>query len=75
MCEYAATKGEERDSALSSTGGYGFAELQVLSDKQLMEHVKARNYEARGVLFERYYRLILSIGFKILRNSGEAEDR
>jgi RNA polymerase sigma-70 factor (ECF subfamily) len=54
--------------------GCSFAELQVLSDEQLMLHVSAGHYDALGVLFDRYHRLILSIGFKILRDPGEAED-
>jgi RNA polymerase sigma-70 factor, ECF subfamily len=48
--------------------------LLDLSDEELMVHVKVGNYEGLGVLFDRYRRLILSIGFKILRDSGEAED-
>lgn len=50
------------------------ARLQLLSDEQLMMHVKALQYDALGVLFDRYHRLILSVGFRILRDSGEAED-
>jgi RNA polymerase sigma-70 factor (ECF subfamily) len=51
-----------------------FAELQILSDEQLMVHVKGGHDDALAVLFDRYHRLVLSIGFKILRDLGEAED-
>jgi RNA polymerase sigma-70 factor, ECF subfamily len=62
------------NNALSSTRAYGFAELQAFPDEQLMEYVKAARMDALGVLFDRYRRLVLSIGFKILRDRGEAED-
>jgi RNA polymerase sigma-70 factor, ECF subfamily len=65
---------QESHPAVSGLRGYGISELQVLSDEQLMVHVQAGHYEALGVLFCRYRRLILSVGFKILRDPGEAED-
>jgi len=39
-----------------------------------MVHVKGGHDDALAVLFDRYHRLVLSIGFKILRDLGEAED-
>jgi RNA polymerase sigma-70 factor, ECF subfamily len=68
------TAARKSHPAVSSVRGYGISELRVLPDEQLMVHVKAGRYEALGVLFDRYRRLILSVGFKILRDPGEAED-
>jgi hypothetical protein len=59
--------------AMMSVLGPSFAELQVLSDEQLSA-CAGWAHEALGVLFCRYHRLILNIGFKILRDHGEAED-
>jgi len=54
--------------------GCSFAQLQELSDEQLMVHVQGQHGDALAVLFDRYHRLVLSIGFKIVRDLGEAED-
>jgi RNA polymerase sigma-70 factor, ECF subfamily len=51
-----------------------FAQLHENSDEELMAHLKAGHDDALTVLFDRYHRLVLSIGFKILRDLGEAED-
>jgi hypothetical protein len=56
------------ESFASGSCGFGFAELQELSDEQLMVHVKGRHDDALAVLFDRYHRLVLSIGLKILRD-------
>jgi RNA polymerase sigma-70 factor (ECF subfamily) len=62
------------EACSSGSCGRSFAELQILSDEQLMVHVKGGHDDALAVLFDRYHRLVLSIGFKILRDLGEAED-
>jgi RNA polymerase sigma-70 factor (ECF subfamily) len=51
-----------------------FADLARLPDEQLMLHVKSGHDDALAVLFDRYHRLVLSVGYKILRDLGEAED-
>jgi RNA polymerase sigma-70 factor (ECF subfamily) len=51
-----------------------FAELKSLTDGELMAHLQAGCNDALAVLFERYYRLVLSIALKIVRDPGEAED-
>ena len=43
-------------------------------DEELMAQVQAGHHEAVGVLFDRYSRLVLAIGLRALRDSGEAED-
>lgn len=50
------------------------AELQRLTDGELMAHLQAGCNDALGVLFDRYHRLVLSIALKIVRDPGEAED-
>jgi RNA polymerase sigma-70 factor (ECF subfamily) len=62
------------ETCASGSCGYGFAELQELSDERLMAHVKGGHDDALAILFDRYHRLVLSIGLKILRDLGEAED-
>jgi RNA polymerase sigma-70 factor (ECF subfamily) len=49
-------------------------ELRLLSDETLMMHVKEGHPDALAVLFSRYRRLVLSVGLRILRDTGEAED-
>lgn len=48
--------------------------LVSFSDEALMEHLRAGNHDALGVLFDRYHRLVLNIALRILRDVGEAED-
>jgi RNA polymerase sigma-70 factor (ECF subfamily) len=51
-----------------------FAQLQRLSDEQLMSCLQAGLSDALAVLFDRYKKLVLSIALKIVRDPGEAED-
>jgi RNA polymerase sigma-70 factor (ECF subfamily) len=50
------------------------ADLSVLSDVDLMELLKEGENDALSVLFDRYYRLVLNVATKILRDRSEAED-
>jgi len=50
------------------------AQLQRLSDEQLMICLQKGHSDALAVLFDRYQKLILSIALKIVRDAGEAED-
>jgi RNA polymerase sigma-70 factor (ECF subfamily) len=50
------------------------AELRLLTDDELMSHLRAGVNDALAVLFERYHRLVFSIALKIVRDRGEAED-
>jgi RNA polymerase sigma-70 factor (ECF subfamily) len=50
------------------------AELKALNDTELMAHLRGGCNDALAVLFDRYYRLVLSIALKIVRDRGEAED-
>src|SRR5271170_6401784 len=51
-----------------------FAKLKNLNDGELMAHLQDGCNDALTVLFDRYYRLVLSIALKIVRDPGEAED-
>jgi RNA polymerase sigma-70 factor (ECF subfamily) len=50
------------------------AELQRLSDEELMVCLQEGQSDGLAVLFDRYQRLVLSIALKIVRDPGEAED-
>jgi RNA polymerase sigma-70 factor (ECF subfamily) len=43
-------------------------------DERLMVSIRAGDLEPLGILFDRYARLVRTIGFRILRNSTEVED-
>jgi RNA polymerase sigma-70 factor, ECF subfamily len=45
-----------------------------LSDEGLMEQLRQGHPDALPILFDRFYRLVLKIALRILRDAGEAED-
>jgi RNA polymerase sigma-70 factor (ECF subfamily) len=59
---------------ISEPCGFSLDELKRLSDESLMTHLQAGHADALAIIFDRYYRLILSVAMKILRDVGEAED-
>ena len=48
--------------------------LQETRDRELMKSLQEGDHDALASLFDRYYRLILSVALKILRDPAEAED-
>jgi RNA polymerase sigma-70 factor, ECF subfamily len=50
------------------------AQLERLSDEQLMGCLQEGQGDALAVLFDRYQKLVLSIALRIVRDPGEAED-
>lgn len=54
--------------------GFSLDKLKCLSDESLMTHLQAGHADVLAIIFDRYYRLILSVALKILRDVGEAED-
>lgn len=54
--------------------GLSLEELKRLSDESLMAHLQAGHADVLAIIFDRYYRLVLSVAMKILRDVGEAED-
>jgi RNA polymerase sigma-70 factor (ECF subfamily) len=61
-------------SKLPEPCGLSLDELKCLCDESLMAHLRAGHADALAIIFDRYYRLILSVAMKILRDIGEAED-
>lgn len=51
-----------------------WAELNALSDANLLTRLITGEHSALAVLFDRYHRLVFSIAVRILRDEGEAED-
>jgi len=47
---------------------------QTSADEELMDLIRTGDHDAFASLFDRYYKLILSIALKILRNDAEAQD-
>src|SRR5258708_17725526 len=45
-----------------------------LTDEELMERVSHRDTTALGVIFDRFYKVVLNITWRILRDRAEAED-
>jgi RNA polymerase sigma-70 factor, ECF subfamily len=45
-----------------------------LSDEEVMAQLRQGHPDALPILFDRYYRLVLKVALRILRDSGEAED-
>jgi RNA polymerase sigma-70 factor (ECF subfamily) len=45
-----------------------------LSDEGVMEQLRQGHPDALPILFDRFYRLVLRIALRILRDAGEAED-
>jgi RNA polymerase sigma-70 factor (ECF subfamily) len=54
--------------------GLSIDELKHLSDEGLMAHLQGGHADVLAIIFDRYYRLVLSVAMKILRDVGEAED-
>ncbi len=48
--------------------------LPPVSDDALMRSVQSGDQQALGMLFDRYSRLVLSVGLRILRDTSEAQD-
>ena len=51
-----------------------FQELQNRSDEELMLELQHGRQDALAVLFDRHFRLVLTVALRILRDFGEAED-
>ncbi len=49
-------------------------ESSSVTDEEALDRLKAQDKEALALLFERYSKLILKIGFRVLRDYGEAEE-
>jgi RNA polymerase sigma-70 factor, ECF subfamily len=47
---------------------------RAVTDEELLARAQARDYDAVGILFDRYSRLFLRIAYRILGDRGEAQD-
>jgi RNA polymerase sigma-70 factor (ECF subfamily) len=48
--------------------------LEDQSDPDLVRQLVAGNHDAMSVIFDRYYRLVMSVALRIVRDTGEAQD-
>jgi len=60
--------------ALTSGFSVPIVRMPKLSDQELMEQLCQGHPDALTILFDRFYRLVLKIALRILRDPGEAED-
>src|SRR5713226_4270548 len=60
----------------AATFGFGVPIVRMLelSDQVVMEQLRQGHPDALPILFDRFYRLVLKIALRILRDPGEAED-
>ncbi len=54
--------------------GVPMVRMTNLSDEDVMEQLRQGHPDALPILFDRFYRLVLKIALRILRDPGEAED-
>ena len=54
--------------------GVPMVRVPNLSDEGVMEQLRQGHPDALPILFDRFYRLVLKIALRILRDAGEAED-
>lgn len=55
-------------------GRSAYAELVGMGDESLVEELKRANHDALAVLYDRYFRPVLSVALRILRDRGVVED-
>jgi RNA polymerase sigma-70 factor (ECF subfamily) len=48
--------------------------MRDLSDSELVRLLVAGNEDAMAVIFDRYYRLVMSVALRVVRDTGEAQD-
>ena len=58
----------------AATPTFGMPMARVMSDEDVMEQLRQGHPDALSILFDRFYRLVLKIALRILRDPGEAED-
>jgi RNA polymerase sigma-70 factor (ECF subfamily) len=60
--------------AVASSESAPTAPQPAVSDEDLLSRVRGGDDRALGVLFERYSRIVLAVGYRILRDRTEAEE-
>ncbi len=66
--------GRSSDQATVADRSLPEAPDAATDDERLLLYVQSGDREALGLLFDRYARLILSVGQRVLRDTAEAED-
>src|SRR6516225_6610637 len=51
-----------------------FVPIPNMTDEDVMEQLRQGHPDALPILFDRFYRLVLKVALRILRDKGEAED-
>jgi len=59
---------------LRDTASISDSENGSLTDEELMERVSHRDMTALGMIFDRFYKVVLNITWRVLRDRQEAED-
>ena len=59
---------------ITSAFGVPVVRMTNLSDEDVMEQLSQGRPDALPILFDRFYRLVLKVALRILRDPGEAED-
>lgn len=65
---------QDRNWPSSTPSKLSYAELTDLEDASLLTSMLTGQGEAFGVIFDRYFRLVFAVCWKIVRNKEEAED-
>src|SRR5437867_11323136 len=60
----------------SATSAFGvpIVPMPNMTDEDVMEQLRQGHPDALPILFDRFYRLVLKVALRILRDQGEAED-
>jgi RNA polymerase sigma-70 factor, ECF subfamily len=74
-----ATEGGLRFAAMrrqidTSDGAHSLAGHAAPLDEELLLRIRGGDDHALGLLFERYSRLVLAVGYRVLRDRTEAEE-
>jgi len=64
---------QDLDKSLSQNGRYD-SPVRSGDDEELVREFRSGCTRALGVIFVRYYRLVLATAWRVLRDAGEAED-
>lgn len=58
----------------STQSPQSYRDLKKLPDEELLDLLKQGGQDALAVLFDRYHRMVLNVGLRVLGNRAEAED-
>ena len=64
----------ERRTHGETVSSRGIGSGEAVSDQSLMEQVRSGGQQAMAAVFDRYAGLVYSVAFRVLKDSGQAED-